>query len=57
MFWEDAFILISNLGSTGPNLYSAGDTNADQVIDVLGDAFQLIGNLGQSNAATVAESP
>ena len=45
----DAFILVANLRSSGPNRYSSGDLNADQVVDVLGDAFRLVLNLGLSN--------
>jgi hypothetical protein len=54
----DAFVLVSNLNSSGPHSYALGDLNADQSVTVLGDAFALIGNLGQSNlpGATVGVS-
>jgi hypothetical protein len=42
----DAFVLISNLGSTEPVWYADGDLNADGIVDVLNDAFRLLGNLG-----------
>ena len=45
---EDAFALISNLGSIGIG-WAGGNFDANQQVDVLGDAFRLIANLGQSN--------
>lgn len=45
---NDAFIMISNLGSNGLVGFADGDLNADGIVDVLGDAFRLIGNLGQA---------
>ena len=49
----DAFELISNLGSTATS-WSQGDLNADGVVDVLGDAFILVGNLGFDNGGAAA---
>ena len=56
----DAFILVGNLGRPATILvdgeeeenefsWGLGDLNADRVIDVLTDAFLLVGNLGSSN--------
>ena len=45
----DAFILIANLGSSGPISYGLGNVNTDLSVNVLGDAFPLIGNLGENN--------
>lgn len=45
---NDAFILISNLGSTSGG-YANGDLNADLAIGVLGDAFRLVAELGLAN--------
>ena len=46
---NDAFVLVSNLGSEGPFGYANGNLNADFAIDVLADAFLFISNLGNSN--------
>ena len=43
----DAFVLVSNLGSSGVG-YAQGDLNADGLVDVVGDAFRMISNLGLS---------
>ena len=32
-------------------MYSQGDVNFDGIVNVLGDAFILVGNLGMNNAA------
>ena len=45
---RDAFILVANLGSSGPFSYGLGDLNADQQVDVVEDAFRLVANLGMS---------
>ena len=45
---NDAFALVSGLGGTSSG-YASGDLNADQLVDVLGDAFRLVSNLGQTN--------
>ena len=44
----DAFGLIAGLGNPATS-YADGDINLDGTVDVLGDAFTLIGNLGMSN--------
>jgi len=41
--------LVAGLGSTGAVGCADGDLNADSIIGVLGDAFRLVVNLGQSN--------
>lgn len=50
----DAFILVSNLSSTGPISYSQGNINADLAVDVLNDAFALVSSLGQNNDPAAA---
>ena len=47
--WEDAFVLVGNLGALATS-YAQGDLNLDGTVSVLEDAFLLIGNLGASNA-------
>lgn len=45
---NDAFALVSNLGTTGGATWAQGDFNGDGNVDVLGDAFILVSRLGQS---------
>ena len=44
----DAFALVGNLGNAVTS-YSQGDISFDGTVDVLGDAFTLIGNFGSTN--------
>ena len=44
---NDAFVMVSNLGSSGVG-YAEGDLDANGLVDVLGDAFRLISSLGSS---------
>ena len=45
---DDAFALVSNLGTSTGATWAQGDFNGDGAVDVLGDAFILVSRLGQS---------
>ena len=49
----DAFQLVGNLGTTGGATWAQGDFNGDGNVDVLNDAFILVGQLGRSVVPTV----
>ena len=45
---NDAFTLVSNLGTTSEASFAVGDFNGDGQVNVFGDAFLLVSNLNRS---------
>ena len=47
---EDAFVLVANLLTDDPVVYTDADINLDGSVDVVNDAFVIVANLGLSNS-------